>query len=332
MPTVRLGLLSCGNMGASLARSAQSLPDADVVAVCDIDGEKARALAEELEARSCTDYSELIGADDVDAVIVASPNFLHCLMTIAAAEAKKHVFCEKPMALNVKDCRAMIDACERAGVKLMIGQVLRYLPVFETITELIETGDFGKPFSVTTCRIGGAWGAAAERAPWRNEAKLCGGVLFEVSQHELDYIRCLLGNAKSVYAAMGQFIRTGIDYADLNHVLIQFEDGGIGSLLSGQAAEMGSYDGKVLCEKGSIFFDNSRRLVKYRLADGEAVEIDAGEREFEPGVRKEVRQFCEAILQDEEPAIPGIEGLRNVEIAQAAVLSAEEGRVVELPL
>lgn len=332
MPNVRLGLISCGNMGASLARSAHGLPDAAVVAVCDIVEEKAGALAGELDARCFTDYMELLGCDDIDAVIVASPNFAHCEMTVAAADAKKHVFCEKPMALNVADCRAMIEACERSGVKLMVGQVLRYLPVFETITELVESGDFGRAFSVSTCRIGGAWGAAGVRAPWRYKAEQCGGVLFEVNQHEIDYMRRLLGDAKSVFAAMGQYVRQDIDFADLNYVLIHFERGGIGCLMTGQAAEIGSYDGKVLCHKGSIFFDNGRRRLTYRLAGKELVEIDVRKRKFEPGVRKELRQFCEAIVRDEEPAIPGAEGLRNVEIAEAAILSAREGRLVELPL
>ncbi|MGD8240362.1 MAG: Gfo/Idh/MocA family oxidoreductase, partial [Armatimonadota bacterium] len=181
-------------------------------------------------------------------------------------------------------------------------------------------------------RIGGAWGAAAERGPWRNTAEQCGGVLFEVSQHELDYMRCLLGDGKSVFAAMGQYIRTDTDYADLNYVLINFQRGGIGCLLAGQAAELGSYDGKVLCEQGTIFFDNGKRLITYRIRDNEPVVIDVSKREFEPGVQREVREFCEAVLSDGEVTIPGVEGLRNVEIAEAAVLSAQEGRLVELPL
>ncbi|MFQ6131643.1 MAG: Gfo/Idh/MocA family protein [Armatimonadota bacterium] len=330
MDAVRLAVLGCGGMGASLARGTSELDVAAVTRTYDPDTERAEALAKEFSAQASDDLEAVLAAEDVDGVLVAGPNDTHRELTVQAAQAGKHVFCEKPLALTVEDCRQMIRACEEAGVKLMVGQVLRYLPVFETMTELLATGDFGRPFSVATCRLGAGWSEAVERAPWRARQDLCGGVLFEVSQHELDYMRCVLGEVETVFCMADQYLERAADYPDLLYVLMRFEDEGLGLLQAGHAAVMGSYDGKILCEKGTIFFDNGRGLVTYQLAGQEPQTIETREREFEPGVRKEVREFCEAIVRDEEPTIPGLEGLRNVAIAEAAVQSAAERRPVEV--
>jgi len=330
MDRVRLAVLGCGGMGASLARAASTLDLATVTHAYDPQADRARALAEELGAQASSELDTALAAEDVDAVFVAGPNYTHRDLTVRAAHAGKHVFCEKPMALSVQHCREMIAACEAAGVKLMVGQVLRYLPVFETVTGLLASRDFGRPFSVATCRLGSGWSGLAQQAPWRAKQELCGGVLFEVSQHELDYIRCVLGEAQTVFCMMDQFGTRECDYPDLLYVLLRFDQGGLGCLQAGHAAVLGSYDGKVLCEKGTIFFDNAHGLVTYKLEGEETATVDTRKRTFEPAVQKEVRQFCEAVLRDEEPAIPGLEGLRNVAIAEAALQSAAQGRPVEV--
>jgi predicted dehydrogenase len=335
MEKVRVGLISCGNMGSNLARSAASLDIADVVSCCDVDEKRATALAEELGAAHCLDHRDLLSRDDVDAVIVASPNHLHHDHTVDAARAGKHVFCEKPMALNVADCREMIRACEENNVKLMVGQVLRYLPIPQTINDLLAQEDFGQPFAMSTTRISGGWrrGRRVQQARhWRLDAKTCGGFLYEVNQHELDYMRCVMGEAKSVFARLGHFVRQEFDYADTGYLLIDFASGGFGCLTGGHSAVLGSYDGMILCPNGSIYFDNDRGEVRYMLAGGEATTINVRERQDEPGVQREVREFCEAVLNDTPVPIPGVEGLRNVELAQAAEMSSREGRPVALPL
>ncbi len=329
MDAVRLAVIGAGNMGRSLAQAAEPLDIARVVCVADVDPSRAHVLADECSARAAAPQGAL-GSHDVDAVLVAAPNHLHCDLTIQAAQAGKHVFCEKPMALSVGDCRKMIAACEEAGVKLMIGQVLRYLPVFATIAEVLAAEDFGRRISMTTCRIAGGWAGGVWDVGWRGLQDQSGGVLFEVSQHELDFMRCVLGEAHSVFSLQDHFVRREVDYADDLHVLIRFESGAIGSLHAGLAAVLGAYDGKILCEKGAIFYDNTGGEVTVRLEEGDTTTINARERQFEPGTQRELREFCEAVLRDEEPAIPGIEGLRNVALAEAAVESARTGRPVRV--
>ena len=326
MDQIGLALVSCGNMGKSLVTAAADLDLCRVVAVADPVEEKARTLADELGVPHHVDTAELLARDDVDAVIVASPNFTHCEVTCQAAAAGKHVFVEKPMALNTADCTSMIDACDAAGVKLMVGQVLRYLPTFQAIRDLIATGDYGEPFAIRTTRIGGGWGGKYS-ASWRMRKDQCGGPLFEVSQHELDFMRCVCGDVESVAAAMGQYREFAVDYEDLDFVMLHFKRGGKGCLMAGHAAVLGGYDGMILCTKGGLTFKGWGE-VTHQVEGQEPVTLTPAADDYEPGVRREVREFLEAVRDDTEPPIPGEEGRRNVAVAEAAHIAAQEQRVV----
>ena len=328
---VRVGLIGCGNMGSGLLRNCAQVENAKVAAVADPIAENAKKLADELNVPAFGDYKKMLAKDDIDAVIVAVPNFLHAAVSIDVAESGKHVFCEKPMAMTVSDCDKMIQTAKANGVKLMVGQVLRYLPVFAKIKEIIDSGVLGEPFSIYISRLGsGSWGNPQH---WRMKTETCGGILYEVSVHELDFMRYIGGDVDSVSAFMGNFLHTDArDYEDTAHVMIRFKSGGMGTLLAGQCSSMGGYDGKIHCQKGTIHFDNGKTLITYKPFDGELVKLEAEDMKTEPGVRREVRYFIEAITEDKEPAIPGEEGRKTIEIVQAAYISASEGREVKLPL
>ena len=291
----------------------------------------ARKLADELGARMFEDYREMLAGDTIDAAIVAVPNFLHAETAIEAAASGKHVFCEKPMALTVDDCDRMIEAAKSSNVKLAVGQVLRYLPVFSKVKEIVDSGILGAPFSIVIHRLSsGSWGNPQH---WRMKAELCGGMLYELNIHELDYMRYICGDVDSVSAVMGNYLQTDSrDYEDTAHIMLHFENGGAGTLIAGQCSSMGGFDGKIHCEKGTIHFDNGKSLVVYKPFDGEAVTLEKEDIKSEPGVRRELRYFVEAINQDGEPGVSGEEGRKAIEIVQAAYISSSEKREVPLPL
>lgn len=336
MDQLQIGLIGGGNMGKSLARGVSACEDGRIAAVADPGDGVAEAAAEEIgdgDVDAYQNVGEMLEREDIPAVIIAVPNFLHADVTRRAAEAGKHVFCEKPMALNVADARSMIDACESAGVKLMIGQVLRYLPPHVWVLDLIRSGDLGEPFGMQVTRIGGGWGGTY-RAPWRLEKETCGGPLFEISAHEIDLMRQVLGEARTVYASMDNYVTPECDYEDFVHLVINFQEGGRGALLAGHAAKMGAYDGKIFLTGGTILFSHQQREIRW-VAEGDeprTTTYDEAAEGYEAGVARETREFIEAVLDDTEVTIPGSEGLRNTEIAQAAGISAASNRVVELPL
>ncbi len=331
---LRLGMIGAGGMARSLATAAAELDDCKVVCVQDPLSDPAQQLAAELGADSCQQLEELLSRSDVDAVVVAAPNYLHKELTVAAAGAGKHIFCEKPMALSAADAQQMIAAAREAGVKLMIGQVLRYVPPFAWIKDFIDADNLGEPFAMQTTRISGPWHGHYAQS-WRMQREKCGGPLFEISAHEIDYMRQLLGEARSVYAHLGQFTYFEVDYEDLAYVMVNFEDNKVGCLLAGFASHMGAYDGKILCTDGTLFFTDFGGGVSYqRRGEEEPTTLTGDEvgEGYEPGVRREMREFVEAVLNDTEPTIPGEEGLRNTEIAEAAHISGEQGQPVSLPL
>lgn len=329
-----LALIGAGGMGQRLAQTASTLPSCEVAFVCEPDEQRACEVAHALEAEISWPVEELLAHDDLDGVIIAAPNHLHAQLSIAAGEAGKHIFCEKPMALSVADAQRMIEAAEANGVKLMIGQVLRYILPFVWIREFITEGNLGEPFGMQVTRIGGPW-RSSEEVPWRLRRDQCGGPLFEIGAHEIDFIRCLLGQATSVYARLGHFLPSEFDYEDFAQVIINFDDGKVAHLLEGHASHMAIYEGKIFCTAGTVAFSNWGDYLAYqRPDDAEPVIVNRGELtdKYEEAFHRELREFVEAIRNDTAPPIPGLEGLRNVEIAQAGRLSEERGEPVSLPL
>ena len=317
-------------MGRSLITSTRDIPDCVARCVADIDEAKAQAVAEEMGCDYVTDNAALLARDDIDAVIIAAPNFLHRPIAEQAAAAGKHIFCEKPMALSKADAVEMVQAAADNGVKLMVGQVLRYLPPWHYVKSLVDRGELGRPFAMQTTRIGGGWGGHYHAA-WRLKRETCGGPLFEINAHEIDFMRQVMGEARRVTAGLGQYVETEIDYEDLAMLLIEFEGGGYGQLLAGHCAQIGTYEVKLYCTNGTVLCHHGAPL-RYRKVGEDEVVPTAAELEAEPGVRREVREFVECLLNDTAPTIPGEEGVRNVEIAEAALISSAEHRPVDLPL
>lgn len=348
MDKLGVGLISCGVMGSGLARALKGVATAELRAVSDINEEAAWKLAadwvqpegeEEGPARPPlpvhTDYQELLARPDVAAVIVASPQFLHADMTVAAAAAGKHVFCEKPMATNVADCDRMIAAVERAGVKLMIGQVCRFHAVHATVKKLVDEGTIGEPTCLMVHRIGGGWGGGW-RQPWRLKQAQSGGNLMEINAHELDFLRWVCGEVKQVYAQGGNYITPEIDYPDLTLVTLTFASGAVGFLHSSQATLFGGYGGRLDATEGSAEFPSfwgEGAGVRYRHKDAEETTfLPASEMQVENPVQHELRVWVEAILNDTTPPVTGYDGRAAVEIAEAAYRSMETGQPVSLPL
>lgn len=331
MAEVGLALIGCGRMGRSLISSVPELAEAELVVAMDAKPEAAEAVAREFGCDASDDLDATLGRDDVDAVIIATPNAQHAPNAIAAARAGKHVFTEKPMALTVRDAEAMIQAARQAGVKLMVGQVLRYLPPYVWILEQIRSGGWGEPFAGQVSRIAGSWTGRVHDVPWRHTMADSGGALFEIHIHEIDFMCQIFGEPTAVWAVTGRFMLDDVDYYDTAAVLTRFQGGKPVQFLTGNCAIEGRYDGKILCTEANIYYTGFGD-VHVRTADGEVIDLtrkDLADK-YEPGVKREIREFVEAIAYDRPVTIPGEEGLRAVRVAEAAVKSGESGEVVRL--
>lgn len=327
MSKLGIGVIGCGGLGTRLAMHANTIDGARVLAGADPATEQRRRFAEEFGVPTYRHHRELLAREDIGAVMVVTPNNTHMPITLDALRAGKHVFCEKPMGLNVAQCDRMIAEAERAGLKLMVGQVLRLFPVFGKIKDIIGSGVIGEPFAIFTARTQQAGPLARG---WRRSKRSTGGLLLEINAHELDYMRYLMGEVECVSAQVGRFLDTEIEYEDLAFVELKFRNGGIGVLYSGLVAGSGEYRGVVHCKRGTLTHGGFKGPISYTQFDGEPVVIAQEDIECEDPYRHELRSFVESILTGSPMVFDGRDGRAAVAIAQAAYLSAKRGRAVRL--
>ena len=325
---LKVGLIGCGGMGMNLARHCHLLDESKISAVFDIDPAASSRAAQEFGAKEYGSYRRLLDGD-VDAVIVATPNDSHAKITIDAAQRGKHVFCEKPMALKLADCRAMIRAADEAGVKLMVGQVLRLFPVFWQTKQIVASGKLGEPFAMSVTRLGGPDALAKG---WRATKKQSGGYLYEINVHEIDFMRHVMGEAKSVYASVGHFTDSPVEFEDVAFVQIRYAGGGIGTLHCGGSSSIGKCEMMVQCKKGTLVNGGFGGPVRYARFGEEPVTIEASQIQKEDPYREEVRSWVEAVTKDAPMLFDGRDGAAAIEIVDAAYRSARTGRAVSLPL
>jgi predicted dehydrogenase len=238
--TLRFAIVGCG--GITLQNHLPGLamcPDVEVTALGDSDPvclEKAR---QKTGVRVLDqDYRNLVRRDDVDAVIIATPNFTHKPIALAAIAAGKHVLCEKPLALTFADANEMADAAERAQVRNMTAFTYRFVPAMRYLHHLVERGDLGQPYHYRSCRLQD-WDA--RNLGWRQVKKLAGtGELGDMLSHRIDFANLLVGPMARLVANTRQFVETrqGVpsDLEDWVAILAEFKNGATGVLESSKLA------------------------------------------------------------------------------------------------
>jgi predicted dehydrogenase len=184
-------------MGAMHAECYSQIPDARVVAIADKRADIAHQVADPVEATVYDDATTLIDEADVDIVDVCMPTPFHKEFVAKVAEAGKHVFCEKPLAPSIKDGEAMIVACEKAGVRFMVGHVLRYFLEYAAIKNKIDQGHIGRPAVVRASRC------ASQPVGWQDwykKREMSGGVCLDLIIHDFDFLRWCFGEVERVFA------------------------------------------------------------------------------------------------------------------------------------
>jgi predicted dehydrogenase len=294
--------------------------------------EKLKPMAEKYGIDRCyTSEEELLSDPDVDAVYVASPNYLHHRQSIAAAEAGKHVLCEKPFAMDVRECEEIIAACKKNDVKLSVGFMMRFHSCHQEAQRIAEEDRLGQ---LVTSRVQfGFWYPDIQGA-WRQiKAQGGGGSLMDLGIHGIDLVRMFMGDVTEVSAFNDTLIHN-YDVEDSSLIIMKFESGAYGVVDSffniarpagGNALEVNGTKGSVLSQ-GSIG-QSSTGTLKVSLAG-----VDA--RKFSPEpvniYRAEVEDLVRAINEDSEPLNSGEEATKDQAVAMAAFESSRTGRTIRL--
>ena len=316
-------------MGRTEAKVLADIPEARLVAVCDVSAEAANLFGQEVGVRALTDHREALALPEVGAVIVATPNGLHTQIVLDAAAAEKHVFCEKPMAFTVAECDQMIAACEQHGVRLMVGQVLRLLPLFQRVIDIFDSGVLGRPLTAQITRIG--W-LGDPKARYRLTKALTGGQLYDISVHEIDLLHRLFGPTQSVFAHSENFVQRHVDYDDTDHLLLRFRGGGVAALFASLASTLGTSHGTIVGDQGTLRYDHGAGTITYRRAgeDEQPVTQTVKRSDGENGYLRELRSFTEWVLDGKDPLLTAAEGRAAVQVVEAAYRSAATGEPVIL--
>ena len=330
---IRVAKLSFAHVHArGYARQIVENPETELVGVWDEPEYGGDQMAEELGVPFTSNLDEILGRADVDAVAVDAVTSDHPRVMIAAAEAGKHIFTEKALAITVAECREIIRAVEEAGVKFMISLPSRCNPDLLFARKAIEDGllgelTFGRGRVAHSAALdkwfggGSAWFADAERAG--------GGALFDLGCHRVDVIRWLMGEPKSVVARINNL--SGNYPIDDNSVsLVEFANKAIGVIDVSWVHRSGPNLLELYGTEGSIVTGHGDMHFETRKLDEAGKKQYLAERPDAPP--SPLQQWINAILRDEPMTITIKDGFELTELMQACYISADENRAVQLPL
>jgi len=328
---VTFGTIGAGRIGQLHAWLLQQrVENARVKAVCDINLEAARACAKKANITRATDrVEELLDDPEIDAVLICSSTDTHAELVRQAADKKKHIFCEKPIAFDVLTVKDTLRAVQRAKVKLQIGFTRRFDPNFARVRKIIESGEIGE---LNMIRI-----TSRDPAPPPIEyVQKSGGLLFDMTIHDFDMARFLSGSDITEVFARGAVLvdpRIGekgdIDTATINLV---FANGALGLIENCRRAAYG-YDQRVevLCSKGMADASNvlsntvtvsTAAHVRHDLPPFFFVE------RYTESFTNEFTHFVDCLLNDKIPSVGGQDGLEPIYLALACYKSIREKRSV----
>ena len=322
---LRVGVAGCGGLGRREAQIVKELEGVQLVGVCDAILESAQKAAADLGIDKAYDnHCQLIDENNLDCMLVVTPTYTHAEITVDAANAGLHVFCEKPMAITLEECDSMLEAAKENNVKLMIGFVRRFQPNYKEMKRRVDAGDIGELRLVQSVRMGG-------RPPigigeWRRERKTVGG-LHSAYIHEMDQILWLAGNVKTVRGVANFGTLEDTDVEDSIWMLIEFESGAIGAMGSSQIYPVGWYELGVGGTTGAmkIASGTTSIVLKKHTGEGETIQVEPNDAFVE-----ELSHFFDCVRSDKELLTSGLDGRRSLEVVTAAFESAETGKIVTL--
>lgn len=343
---VGFGVIGTGVWGETHLMAYSSAPGVKLIGACDKNETLGRERVEQYGAEFfTTDYRELLAREDVQAVSVVTPDFLHREIAIAAAEAGKHVLIEKPMATTVEDCQAMIDAAAANNVTLMVDFHNRFNPSFLALKRAIDAGQMGAP-QMISLRLNDTIFVPTEMLSWAGQSS----VLWFLGSHSVDLVRWLFNDEiERVYCVSRSRVlkARGIDTPDFFHTICEFKGGGVAHI---ENCWIMSNAYPTVCDLKCEFVGSEGTAVFNVVKSGTAeLYSDNPLRSFgsTPGVVfpdtnvlmdlygkptgfgvESILYFARCVVEGKKPFITPDDGLQNTKVLLAAIESAQQGAPV----
>ncbi len=324
---MNVAIVGCSGMGRLHAEMIARC-GLNIVVCADANAEAAEALAATCGAEVSTQGKRALARKDVDIVLIATPTPFHLEYILAAAKAKKDIFCEKPFCRTVDECKKAIAAAKAAKVKLFVGHVVRYFQEFETLRAQIAEGKIGEPGFAKIYR-GGIFPGGGKS--WFANYKMSGGVTLDCMIHDLDWIRYVFGEPKRIFGQA--LMRGGDDPMDYAQVTMRMKNGLIATVIGTWAHPSGFRVKAEVCGSGGmVHFDSADaplRAQKRDSASGPNM-IVPGSPVAESPYELEWREFIAWLEGGPAPRVNAHDGLKAVQMAEAALTSIQTGHPVRL--
>ena len=288
--------------------------------------EKRAAFAKKYNCVAAASYEAILADKSIDAIINTTPNNVHLETTRQAAQAGKHVFLDKPIANTLAEGRAITEACRNAGVVLALGYQRRRESQFRWIRKQIDDGVFGKlvnaEANISRDRLG-----KIDLSSWRYQAAgMPGGVMLQIGVHYVDVLEYLMGPVTAVSGQLAQLVLPG-DNPDVATLLLQHENGALSTVNASYASASENYVMNIYGKEASAYYDlhGGLRLVKRGTEKAEAVPFTKNDTFVD-----ELDEFAAAVRGQGVPETGGEYATRSLGVIRAGIVSAREGRRVQL--
>lgn len=358
MPLTRVALVGCGKVAGIHAAALETIPEAEFVAACDVNPERASSFAAKFGAKPFTDLGAMLRDTRPNAVIIGTPHPLHAEAAVRAAEAGAHVLVEKPLAASLADCDAMLAASHKSGVTLGVISQRRFYEPVQRMKRAIDEGKIGRPalgvFIQYSWRDAAYYLSDPWRGKWDTEG---GGVLVNQSPHQLDILLWLMGPAAEVTGYWANLNHPTVEVDDTAVASIRFRNDGVGSIVTSLSQKPGIYtkvhihgaNGAsvgVETDRGATFIAGVSAIAEPPLTDlwtvpgeeGSLAAFQAEDRERFASVNAtvyyhalQIRDFLVAVREGRQPLVTGVDGRAVVELFSAIYQSSRERRSVVLP-
>lgn len=344
MAKVRVGMCGLGSFSVVVANTIQRSDKIELVTCFDVAPERRQATAERYGCAQEKSYADLVKRDDLDGVMIVSPNVVHCEQTELAAQHGKHVYVEKPIANTLADGRRMIEACEAAGITLMIGHVHRRHAANRKVKELVDSGAIGKPIMVeANLSSAQGWDLVPGEFRWRGDDEGCpAGSLMTIGIHQADTLNYIFGPIRTVSSFFKQlYIPAPVE--DVTTTIFEFESGILGYIGSNFASPRTNWmyvygtEANLLRTVARVDrrFDAERKqgpdestkleLFTKGSTEGAPVALKIGDPLLE-----EIEEFADCVLTGRRPETDGHASLKALALIRAAIESARTRKPVDV--
>ncbi|MBI5259548.1 MAG: Gfo/Idh/MocA family oxidoreductase [Burkholderiales bacterium] len=339
---IRFALAGCGRIAANHMESiARHADRAELVAVCDTDADALAAAVQRTGAKGFPSYSRMLAEAAADCVVLATPSGLHPQQAIEAAQARRHVMTEKPMATRWADGLAMVKACDEARVRLFVVKQNRRNRTLQLLRQALQLGRFGRIYMVTVNVFWSRPQSYYDSAAWRGTWEFDGGAFMNQASHYIDLLDWLIGPVESVMAYTGTLARN-IEVEDTGVAALKWRNGAMGTVNVTMLTHPKNFEGSItiLGEKGTVRVGGVavNKIEHWEFADGHDMDAQLDDASYQT---TSVYGFGHPLYYDNvirtlrgecEPETDGREGLKSLELLIAMYRSARDGKRVNLPL